>query len=142
MQNKEDARHNARRLALSSLFCGLNKKECLDLSEELLDLKNSDYDVTLSNSIINGIKKNGKTIDTVISECAPDWPIDKISKVDLIIMRIAVFELMFGDKIPELVVVDEAVELAKEFGNDSSSKFVNGVLGTVIKINTEVKEEK
>jgi len=78
---------------------------------------------------------------SIFSKAAPEWPIDKIAKVDLVVLRIAVFELLFGKKAPVKVAVDEAVELAKEFGNDTSHKFVNGVLGTVIGNYLEKKDE-
>lgn len=71
-------------------------------------------------------------VDALISAAAPEWPIDKINKVDLSIMRLAVNELR-GGKTPTKVVVDEAVELAKEYGSEKSGSFVNGVLGTIIK---------
>jgi N utilization substance protein B len=65
--------------------------------------------------------------------------LDKISKVDLVILRIAIFEILYGKhKVPEKVAIDEAVELAKEFGNETSSKFVNGVLGTVVSLKKEI----
>jgi len=76
--------------------------------------------------------------DTLISTAAPEWPIDKINKVDLSIMRLAVGELKAG-KTPTKVVVDEAVELAKEYGSEKSGSFVNGVLGTIIKEMEEAK---
>ena len=59
---------------------------------------------------------------------------EKVSKVDLVILRIAIYELLYGKEIPDKVAIDEAVELAKEFGNDTSSKFVNGVLGNVMEL--------
>lgn len=82
---------------------------------------------TKVNKIIASIPKS----DQFISECAPEWPINQINKVDLSILRLAIFELT-NEKTPKKVVIDEAVELAKEFGAESSSKFVNGVLGTVV----------
>ena len=69
--------------------------------------------------------------DQLISQSAPEWPITQINKVDLSILRLAIFELT-NEKTPKKVVIDEAVELAKEFGAESSSKFVNGVLGTIV----------
>lgn len=72
-------------------------------------------------------------IDAVISKNAPKWPVDKINHVDLSILRCAIWELLFQKKTPTKVVIDEAVELAKEFGTDTSSAFVNGCLGTIIK---------
>lgn len=72
-------------------------------------------------------------LDKQIAASAPEWPIDKIAKIDLAILRLAVYELTIANQEPPKVVIDEAIELAKEFGGDNSSKFVNGVLGTVLK---------
>jgi len=72
-------------------------------------------------------------IDEKIHVAAPEWPVDKIAKIDLAVLRLAVFELTIEKKEPPKVVIDEAIELAKEYGNDHSSKFVNGVLGTILK---------
>lgn len=82
--------------------------------------------------LVVSILKNEKKIDKFISEAAPQWPIDKLNKIDLVILRLAVYELEYGDTPPK-VVIDEAVELAKEFGSESSSSFINGVLGTIYK---------
>jgi N utilization substance protein B len=73
-----------------------------------------------------------KTIDSIIQESAPAWPIDKLNKIDLAILRLAVYELTFS-KEPPKAIIDEAVEIAKKYGAESSSGFVNGVLGTVLK---------
>jgi N utilization substance protein B len=86
------------------------------------------------NSIINQIDD----IDSQIIKFAPKWPIDKINRVDLSILRLAIWELLFStDKTPSKVVIDEAVEIAKEYGNESSSSFVNAVLGSIIKPTNE-----
>jgi transcription termination factor NusB len=71
------------------------------------------------------------TIDAIIQECAPEWPLTQINKIDLAVLRLAIFELTTTDTPPK-VVIDEAVELSKEYGSENSSKFVNGVLGTVM----------
>lgn len=71
-------------------------------------------------------------IDTLIEKAAPAWAIDKLNKIDLAILRLAVYELE-NDNTPPKVVIDEAVELAKEYGSESSSSFINGVLGTIYK---------
>ncbi len=73
-------------------------------------------------------------IDQKIEQAAPEWPIEKIAKIDAAILRLAVYELIFQKEIPIKVVIDEAVELAKEFGNDQSAKFVNGALGAIVKL--------
>lgn len=72
-------------------------------------------------------------IDKKILGAAPQWPVEKIAKIDLAILRLAIWELTVVKKEPPKVVIDEAVELAKEFGNDKSPNFVNGVLGTILK---------
>lgn len=77
--------------------------------------------------------KQNQSIDNAIQSAAPEWPIDKIAKIDLSILRLAAFELMIERKEPPKVIIDEAIELAKTYGNDNSAKFVNGVLGTILK---------
>ena len=71
-------------------------------------------------------------LDKLIQDSAPQWPLDKLNKIDLAILRLAVYELENEDTPPK-VVIDEAVELAKEYGSESSSSFINGVLGTIYK---------
>lgn len=80
-------------------------------------------------------------IDLEIAKAAPEWPIDKIAKTDLAVLRLACFELSEA-KEPPKVVIDEAIELSKEFGNDNSPKFINGVLGTILKAipNTQISK--
>ncbi len=75
--------------------------------------------------------KLGK-IDPLITEAAPEWPLDKLNHIDLAILRLAVFELVVDKTEPYKVIIDEAVELAKEFGSSSSPNFVNGVLGSIV----------
>lgn len=72
-------------------------------------------------------------IDQAIESAAPEWPTDKIAKIDLSILRLAGYELMIERKEPPKVIIDEAIELAKTYGNENSAKFVNGVLGTILK---------
>ncbi len=72
-------------------------------------------------------------IDRLIEKAAPEWPLAKIAKIDLAILRLAVWELMFEGSTPKKVIIDEAVELGKSFGNEHSAKFINGVLGTITK---------
>ncbi|MBI4157843.1 transcription antitermination factor NusB, partial [Candidatus Woesebacteria bacterium] len=82
--------------------------------------------------LVKEILSKKEEIDADIQKAAPTWPTDKLNKVDLAILRLAVYELKFGETPPK-VVIDEAVELAKEFGAEASSSFVNGVLGTIFK---------
>ena len=78
------------------------------------------------------IISNRELIDKNIEKSAPEFPIDKINRVDLAILRLAVYELLIEKKQPPKVIVDEAVELAKEYGGDTSPSFINGVLGNII----------
>jgi N utilization substance protein B len=93
--------------------------------------------------LVNGIVSHLDEIDEIIKKTAPQWPIDQISIVDRNVLRIGIYELVFGDKkaVPPKVAINEAIELAKGFGGENSGKFVNGVLGTVFKILQE-KEKK
>ena len=92
-------------------------------------LKNQDFIWQLA----NGVLENLSQIDEIIKKTAPEWPIEQISIIDKNVLRIGLYELLFGVKkeVPPKVAINEAIELAKMFGGDSSGKFVNGVLGTV-----------
>lgn len=89
------------------------------------------YDEKLAVKMVDGVEKNMKDIDKKIEKYAPQWPIDQIQKVDLEILRIALWEGFLAKMTPPKVAIDEAIEIAKEFGGDSSGKFVNGVLGAI-----------
>lgn len=80
--------------------------------------------------------ENLPTIDKQIEEAAPEFPIDKINKIDLAILRLAIYELQFEKETPPKVILDEAIELGKEFGGDTSPAFINGALGKLLKENT------
>ena len=82
--------------------------------------------------LISGAVKNREEIDKLIQTVAPAWPVDQIALIDRNILRLAIFEILYDNKVPAKVAVNEAVKLAKTFGSDSSAKFVNGVLGAVI----------
>lgn len=83
--------------------------------------------------LVKGVIDNLSQIDKIIEKSAPEWPIDQITIVDRNILRIGLYELLFGnrDEVPPKVAINEAIELAKTFGGESSGKFINGVLGTV-----------
>ena len=90
--------------------------------------------------LVEGVIANRAAIDPIISTFAPSWPINQIASLDRNILRLAIFEIMMGGETPPKVAINEAVDLAKIFGSDSSPKFVNGVLGSVIenaKLGTE-----
>lgn len=98
---------------------------------------------TLSDETALKVIENIEQINQEIIKAAPEWPIGQISRIDLAILRLAIFELIINKDAPFKVVVDEAVELGKEFGGESSPSFINGVLGNVIKAhNLDQKGEK
>jgi N utilization substance protein B len=84
-------------------------------------------------TLVDGVSKDRKALDEVIDKSAPDWPVDQISMIDKTILQIAIFELKNQKDVPPKVIINEAVELSKEFGGENSSKFVNGVLGAIYK---------
>lgn len=101
------------------------------LNRNLEEFSTSIDDTTFVHDLVDGVTTNQDMIDGIISPAAPEWPVDQIAKVDKIILRIGVYELMIKRDVPPKVAINEAVELAKTFGGENSSKFVNGVLGTI-----------
>jgi len=85
--------------------------------------------------LIKGVVSKISNIDKIIEKAAPEWPIDQITIIDRNVLRIGLYELLYGNKeeVPPKVAINEAIELAKSFGGESSGKFINGVLGTVFK---------
>jgi len=115
-------------------FWGKDKgklKEVLDknIQEFGAGLENTEFITRLVNGVIDNLPK----LDKIIEKSAPEWPIDQITIVDRNILRMGLYELLFGDRkeVPPKVAINEAIELAKGFSGESSGKFVNGVLGTV-----------
>jgi transcription antitermination protein NusB len=92
-------------------------------------------DTPFMKRLLHGVLEKQSDIDLVITKAAPEWPIDKISRVDRNILRIGLFELLFSDRseVPAKVAINEAIELGKNFGGESSGRFINGVLGSVYK---------
>ncbi|MBU1289871.1 transcription antitermination factor NusB [Patescibacteria group bacterium] len=131
-------RHLSRSIAMQSLyewdFKGKNDsklKEFVERNIEEFGPGLEDYDFVWQ--IINGVVKNIEKLDKIIEKSAPEWPIDQITIVDRNVLRIGLYELLFGNReeVPPKVAINEAIELAKSFGGESSGKFINGVLGTV-----------
>jgi len=85
--------------------------------------------------LVNGVISKLSDLDKIIEKAAPEWPIEQITIVDRNVLRIGLYELLYGNKeeVPPKVAINEAIELAKTFGGESSGKFINGVLGTVYK---------
>jgi len=114
MKTSHDPRHKIRREVVKSLFA-----QSFTVQPKIPEL-------------VIKIQSNSEDLDKQIQNAATEWPLDKLNKIDLAILRLAVYELDNTDTPPK-VIIDEAVELAKEFGAENSPSFVNGVLGTILK---------
>ena len=133
------SRHLSRSIAMQSLyewdFGG--KKGDLEkiVGKNIKEFGPGLEDTSLVWQIITGVVKHLFSIDKIIEKAAPEWPINQITIVDRNILRIGLYELLYANKeeVPPKVAINEAIELAKSFGGESSGKFVNGVLGTVFK---------
>jgi len=134
-------RHLGRIIALQTLYEQDFRIECKDSSFDLSQVTKRNIeryrdtidDQLFVESLIIGVDKGKDKLDKLLQPVAPDWPIAKIARMDKIILRIGAYELLNEHDVPPKVVINEAVELAKAFGGDNSSKFVNGVLGTVLR---------
>lgn len=113
MKTSQDPRHIRRKKLLEDLFKVDFHKQAISEQARI-------------------IWENKSRIDAEIEKAAVEFPVDKINKVDLAILRLAIYELLFQKKEPPKVIIDEAVELAKEYGGDTSSSFVNGALGNIL----------
>ena len=132
------SRHLARSIAMQTLYeWDFNNHEESRL-EAIMDKNIAEFgpgleDTEFIRTLVLGVMKHRKEIDAIIEKAAPEWPISQIAAVDRNILRLGLFELLFGsrDEVPPKVAINEAIELAKSFGGESSGRFVNGVLGTV-----------
>ncbi len=112
MKSAQDPRHKKRILIVKELFASTFQET--NLSED-----------------VKKILAQNEKINLQIQKAAPEWPIEKINKIDLAILRLAVFEID-SQKTPSKVIIDEAIEIAKKYGSESSPAFVNGVLGAIV----------
>ena len=132
-------RHLGRIIALQTLYEYEFRVDCEDADVSLVEIlehnlgryKETIGDRAFVEKLVEGVVENKSSLDETIQPIAPEWPIAQIARVDRMILRMAIFELQYlKDLVPPKVAINEAVELAKAFGSDNSSKFVNGVLGT------------
>ena len=132
------SRHLSRSVAMQSLyewdFRGRKKDELsVILDRNIKEFASGIEDTAFIHQVVDGVIKHNKELDKIIEKAAPQWPLEQIAVVDRNVLRVGLFELLFGkrDEVPPKVAINEAIELAKSFGGESSGKFVNGVLGTV-----------
>lgn len=139
------SRHLSRSIVMQSLyewdFLGKRDKDLDKIVERNFQefgpgLKDFDF----VKSLAEGVKNNINKIDKIIEKAAPEWPLSQINIIDRNVLRLGLYELLYSNKeeVPPKVAINEAIELAKMFGGDSSGKFINGVLGTVYK---QLKEQ-
>lgn len=133
-------RHLSRSIAMQSLFEGdfnnFSKKQILDsIERNVEEFAPGLEDLSFVKKLVEGVLDHQKEIDSVIEKAAPEWPIKQIALVDRNVLRLGLFELLFESKreVPSKVAINEAIELAKTFGGESSGKFINGVLGTIFR---------
>jgi transcription antitermination protein NusB len=140
-------RHLARTIAMQTLFLwdfkGKEKKKLEDvIASVFMNFAPSFNDHGFVENLIAGVMDNLSQIDIYITKYATEWPLDQITIVDRNVLRIGVYELVFNEEIPAKVAINEAIEIAKAFGGESSGKFVNGVLGAIYKDMLKAEDEK
>ncbi|MDB5169123.1 MAG: nitrogen utilization protein [Candidatus Saccharibacteria bacterium] len=134
-------RHLGRIIALQTLYEQEFRQEAGDVDFDVvavLDRNIARYkdmvdDIEFIKKLVAGVSKQSAELDIKLQPVAPEWPIDQIARMDRLVLRIGLYELESEADVPPKVVINEAVELAKSFGGDNSSKFVNGVLGTLLR---------
>ncbi|HEY4512364.1 MAG TPA: transcription antitermination factor NusB [Candidatus Paceibacterota bacterium] len=133
-------RHLSRSVVMQTLFeWDFNGKKSDALTDTLKrntnEFASGAGDEPFMKALLDGVIKKYLDLDKIITKAAPDWPLDKIATVDRNILRVGLYELLFGDRleVPPKVAINEAIELAKTYGGENSGKFINGVLGAVYK---------
>lgn len=134
-------RHLGRIIVLQSLYEAAFRIECGDKSfsiDKVLTRNISRYRANVDDKqfitrLTKGVTKQAAELDAKLQPIAPEWPLDQIARIDHTVLRMGAYELLFNKEIPPKVVINEAVELAKGFGGKNSSKFINGVLGTLLR---------
>ena len=134
-------RHLGRIIALQTLYELVFRKECGDTAVDAAAVMNRNIgrykatldDISFIEELVDSVIKDAAKLDEKLQPIAPEWPLAQIARVDHIILQMGAYELMNHKDVPPKVVINEAVELAKAFGGDNSSKFVNGVLGTLLR---------
>lgn len=131
-------RHQAREVALQALFeldaVGHGTEETIARLCEALSV--GPEAGKFAEELVIGVRENREKIDETISKTAPAWPLEQIAAIDRNILRLAIYEILIDNKVPMRAAINEAIELAKQFGGETSPKFINGVLGSVSLLTT------
>jgi N utilization substance protein B len=130
---RQQARHQARILAMQTLYeADVAGHDMIHVLDRLVGEESyPPATVAFARRLVEGVTTHLAEIDPLIAEAAPVWPMAQMAKIDKSILRIAVYEMLKEPKVPYKAAINEAVEIAKLFGSDSSSRFINGVLGTI-----------
>lgn len=135
-------RHLSRIVAMQSLYeWDFRNGSVIEITKRNIEHNGDNADEKFISDIVEGVCKNIDEIDKLICSAAPEWPLEQISVVDKTILRLSIFELMYSEEVPPKVAINEAVELGKTFGGENSSKFINGVLGTLYRQSDKYREE-
>ncbi|TSC83988.1 MAG: putative transcription termination factor [Parcubacteria group bacterium Gr01-1014_13] len=131
-------RHLARSIAMQALFEWDFRDQPTDILPLIIDRDLKEFgpgldETEFAKKIIEDVQQNIKDIDKLITQYAPQWPIEQITIIDRNILRIGIYELKFNNEVPPKVAINEAIELAKNFGGPASGRFINGVLGAIYK---------
>ena len=137
-------RHLSRTVAMQSLYEWdfHRDRPILEITDRVMEPVAKDIDVEYLHRVAEGAIKAAPEIDRLIEQAAPEWPLEQISVIDKSILRLAAYELLKDEEIPPKVAINEAVEIAKTFGGENSSKFINGVLGTLYRQSDRYQEEE
>lgn len=136
-------RRKAREFALQMLYQYDIRQDSEHLIEEFWESKNVPDDIKeFANKIVEGVIKNLSLMDGKINQSAKNWNVDRMAVVDRNILRMAAYELLFITDIPVKVTINEAIEIAKRYGEEDSSSFVNGILDRILKDHQEMMKEK
>lgn len=130
-------RHLSRMVAMQTLYEWdfRDGSDLESIKKRNIEEYENDVDANFVDYMVLGVSGKMKELDEKIVASAPEWPLEQVSLIDKTILRIAIFELLYSVNVPPKVAINEAVELSKQFGGENSSKFINGVLGTVFDIN-------
>ncbi|MFA5871394.1 MAG: transcription antitermination factor NusB [Parcubacteria group bacterium] len=143
-------RHLLRSIAMQCLYEWDFRDKNDKLTEEIILHNIKEFgpgidDDSFIHSLVRGVLKHRDKIDKLIEKCAPEWPLEQVTIVDRNVLRMGIYELVFGnyEEVPPKVAINEAIELAKTYGGESSGRFVNGVLGTIYReMGEPMKEDK
>lgn len=131
--NRRKTREAAMKLLFEMSINKENYEEIIENFKEHTDLNLAEIDLEYINRVLKGVEENKEALDKKIEENLRNWKLNRLSKIDLSILRICTYEILFESDIPEVVSINEGIELAKKYSEEKSAPFINGVLANMIK---------